>query len=184
MSANTLPNDNQTRPASGGFDAVNTQVVAFKILNAIFANGYWSGDIGVVIDQALPSGTNDVGTMHSVRTAIAVYTLTSTTTTGTTQNSGDIAVGPYSELSIDITTTAQTGTSPTVQYIYERKGADNLYYPLWTSQTFASATNTISTSIGAGMPYNQSLGLTGRLRWVVGGTATPTWTHSINCYAK
>src|SRR6266700_2595481 len=114
------------------------------------------------------------------RSAAAIYTLASTTTTGSTQNSGDVSVGPYTELSIDINTTAQAGSSPTIQYFYERKAADGIYYVLWQSAVLSAAANTLSTSIGAGMAYNQSLGVTGRLRWLIGGTATPTYTMSIN----
>lgn len=116
--------------------------------------------------------------------AAAVYSLASVATVGATQNSGDLTVGPYTEIGIDITTTAQSGTSPTIQYFYERKGADGLYYPLWQSAVLTLAANTLSTSIGLGMAYNQSLGLTGRLRWVIGGSATPTFTHSLNIYGK
>ncbi len=122
--------------------------------------------------------------VNAQRNTVAVYSLASTVTTGSTQNSGDLAVGPYAELSIDITTTAQAGTLPTIQYFYERKAADGNYYPLWQSAVLTLAANTLSTSIGAGMAYNQSLGATGRLRWVVGGSATPTFTHSLNIQAK
>ena len=118
------------------------------------------------------------------RTAIAVFSQASGVTTGSTQNSGDLTVGPYTEISLDINTTAQAGTSPTIQYFYERKAADGIYYVLWQSAVLSAAANTISTSIGAGMAYNQSLGATGRLRWVVGGSATPTFTHSLNIYGK
>ncbi len=116
--------------------------------------------------------------------AQAIYLLASIATSGATQNSGDLPIGLFSELSIDITTTAQSGTNPTIQYFWERKGADGIYYVLWQSAILTTATNTLSTSIGAGMAYNQSIGLTGRLRWVVGGTATPTFTHSLNIYGK
>ncbi len=124
------------------------------------------------------------GATSVMRSTVAVYSLASTTTSGTTQNSGDLAVGTYTEIAIDINTTAQAGTNPTIQYFYERKGADNLYYVLWQSAVLTAATNTLSTSIGAGMAYNQSLGVTGRLRWVIGGTATPTFTHSLNVQGK
>ena len=138
---------------------------------------------------------NNAGTMTAVsdtrllpstasRSAVAVYTLASTAKTTTPDNSGDLAVGAYTEIGIDINTTAQTGTNPTVQYFWERKGADGIYYVLWQTAVLSSATNTISTSVGAGMAYNQSLGLTGRLRWVFGGTATPGFTMSINIYGK
>lgn len=133
-----------------------------------------STPVNIASDQVVPIKRN----------CVAVYTLASTTTSGTTQNSGDLTVGPYTEISIDINTTAQSGTNPTIQYFYERKGADNIYYVLWQSAVLTAATNTLSTSIGAGMAYNQSLGLTGRVRWVVGGTSTPTFTMSINVYGK
>jgi hypothetical protein len=128
---------------------------------------------------------NQVNGPYTVsRSTVAAYSLASTVTTGSTQNSGDIAVGPYTEISIDITTTAQAGTAPTIQYFYERKAADGIYYVLWQSAVLTAAANTISTSIGTGQAYNQSLGVTGRLRWVVGGSATPTFTHSANIQGK
>ncbi len=116
--------------------------------------------------------------------AQAIYLLPSTAKTTTPDSSGDLPIGLYSEVSIDINTTTQTGTNPTLQLFWERKGADGIYYILWQSAVLTAATNTLSTSVGAGMAYNQSLGLTGRLRWVFGGTATPGFTMSINIYAK
>ena len=136
------------------------------------------------------SKTTDGGGKMSVAVAVARKTMqvyvaaAGTVTSGTTQNSGDLAVGAYTELALDITTTAQAGTSPTIQFFYERKGADGVYYVLWQSAVLTAAANTISTSIGAGMAYNLSLGLTGRLRWVVGGSATPTYTYSVSLYGK
>ncbi len=135
-----------------------------------------AGDTAILVDST--------GRVLIGRSTTAVYTLASTPTSGSTQNSGDLTVGPCTELSLDINTTAQAGTNPTIQYFYERKGADGIYYVLWQSNVLTIAANTISTSIGTGMAYNQSLGLTGRLRWVVGGSATPTYTHSLNIYAK
>jgi hypothetical protein len=124
------------------------------------------------------------GVLQVKRAAVAVYSLASTQSSGATQNSGDLTVGLYTEIGIDINTTAQSGTNPTLQLFYERKGADGIYYVLWQSAVLSAAANTISTSIGAGMAYNQSLGLTGRLRWVVGGTSTPTYTFSAQIYGK
>lgn len=149
-----------------------------KVMNATaLGQAIMTGSAPVVI-------ASDQTPVAGKRTVIAAYTLASTTTSGATQNSGDLAVGAYTEISIDITTTAQAGTSPTIQYFYERKGADGLYYTLWQSAVLTLAANTLSTSIGAGLAYNQSLGLTGRLRWVIGGSATPTFTHSLNVYGK
>lgn len=132
-----------------------------------------------IVQPAIP-----IGNVYTARNCAIVYALASTATSGTTQNSGDLTIGPYTEISIDINTTAQSGTNPTLQLFWERKGADNIYYVLWQSAVLTAATNTLSTSIGAGMAYNQSLGLTGRLRWVIGGSATPTYTFSANIYGK
>ena len=114
-----------------------------------------------------------------------LYSLPSTTTTGSTQNSGDLNLSNLDSkiVGIDINTTAQSGTNPTIQYFWERKGADGIYYVLWQSSVLTAATNTLSTSIGPGMAYNQMIGTVGRLRWVIGGTATPTFTHTLNVYA-
>lgn len=120
--------------------------------------------------------------LQTVRVATTLFS-TAQTTVGTA-NSGDLTVGPYDELGIDITTTAQAGTNPTIQFFWDRKGADGIYYHLWQSSVLTAAANTISTSIGPGLAYNQSLGVTGRLSWVVGGSATPTWTFTPNVYAK
>ncbi len=99
-------------------------------------------------------------------------------------NSPDLNVAALREISIDITTTAQAGTSPTIQFFWDRKGVDNQYYPIWQSSSLTLASNAVSTSVGPGLAYNQSLGATGRLRWVVGGTATPTWTFTPNVLGK
>jgi|SRR5579871_138710 len=127
------------------------------------------------------------GAISGSRMLIGVSTATLFTTTQTAQgggNSGDLDVSKLREVSIDINTTAQAGTNPTIQFFYERKGADGIYYVLWQSAVLSAASNTLSTSVGAGMAYNQSLGPTGRLRWVVGGTASPNWTFTPNVYGK
>jgi hypothetical protein len=147
-----------------------------ELRTSLYGKNSAAGDTPLLVDS---TGRVVIG-----RSTVAAYSLASTTTTGSTQNSADITVGSYTEISIDINTTAQAGTSPTIQYFYERKGADNIYYVLWQSAVLTASANTLSTSIGAGMAYNQSLGLTGRLRWVVGGSATPTFTHSLNIYGK
>lgn len=130
------------------------------------------------------SNLNTTAAVVFQRKTPVVFVQASAASSGTTQNSSDLAVGHLSEVSIDLSTTAQSGTSPTIQYFWERKGADGIYYVLWQSAILTAAANTVSTSIGTGMAYNQSLGLIGRLRWVVGGSATPTYTHSINIYGK
>ena len=178
-----------TKAASGDFadGAINTigaQADAAYTDGTGAASGTSQGLFKGIFVKLAAIATSVAGVLATKRSTVAVYSLASTTTSGSTQNSGDLTVGAYTELSIDINTTAQAGTSPTLQLFYERKGADNLYYVLWQSAVLTAAANTLSTSIGAGMVYNQSLGLTGRLRWVVGGSATPTWTFSANLQGK
>jgi hypothetical protein len=97
-------------------------------------------------------------------------------------NSADLSVGQYTELAVDANITAVVGVNPTLQFFLDRKGADNVYYPIWQSITF-TATGQVSTSVGAGMSIAQSFGATVRLRWVIGGT-TPSWTFSGSIVGK
>jgi hypothetical protein len=138
--------------------------------------GIWNG---TTMDRLY--GRNNAA--YIARNAIAVYSLASALQNAN-GNSGDLVVSPYTEIGLDITTTAQAGTNPTVQLFWERKGADGVYYVLWQSAVLTVAANTLSTSIGAGMAYNQSLGITGRFRWVIGGSASPSYTFSANVYGK
>ena len=97
-------------------------------------------------------------------------------------NSADLSVGQFTELAVDCNMTAVAGVNPTLQFFLDRKGADNVYYPIWQSATF-SATSQISTSIGAGMNIAQGFGNVVRLRWVIGGVG-PSWTFSASIIGK
>ena len=69
-------------------------------------------------------------------------------------NSADLAVGQFTELTIDCNITAVAGINPTLQFFLDRKGADAVYYPIWQSVTFTT-TGQVSTSVGAGMTIAQ-----------------------------
>lgn len=97
-------------------------------------------------------------------------------------NSGDLAVDSFSELALDINITAVSGTTPTIQYIMERKGNDGNYYQIYASSSL-NVTQAVSTSFGAGMSQSVSFGATVRLRWVIGGT-TPSFTFSASIIGK
>ena len=97
-------------------------------------------------------------------------------------NSGDLGVSNYTELAVDINITVVSGTTPTCQFFVDRKDANNVYNPLWQSSSF-TATGSVSTSIGAGLAYAQSLGATVKLRWVIGG-ASPSFAFSISIQGK
>lgn len=189
--SSAVPDTTNTPLAVEGGPAVTTGGNNLAPVAVYQYDGY-GVTFGAKADAAATSDTGTFTFMALVKRLLsklplattALYTLASTVTTGATQNSGDLSVAQYREVSIDINTTAQAGTAPTIQYFFERKGADNNYYVLWQSAVLTAAANTISTSVGPGLAYNQSLGLTDRLRWVVGGSATPTFTHSLNIYAK
>jgi len=99
-------------------------------------------------------------------------------------NSADLSVGSSSELAVDINITGNQGTNPTIQFFIDRKGADLVYYPIWQSKIVTASSDQVSTSIGPGLAYNQSLGATIRFRWDISGTSTPGFTFSVSLQAK
>lgn len=119
-------------------------------------------------------GANKLAIDASGRVLVGVSTATLYTSAQTNTgsgNSGDLDVSKLREISIDITTTLVTTN---LQFFWERKGTDGNYYPLWQSALLTASANTLSTSIGPGLAYNQSLGPTGRLRWTATGNASFT----------
>lgn len=110
-----------------------------------------------------------------------VYARASSASTSS-NNSGDLAVDSFSELAVDINISSISGTSPTIQFFVERKGNDGNYYQLYSSSVI-STTQSISTSIGAGMTISTSFGTTARLRWAITGT-TPSFTFSASIIGK
>lgn len=213
MTAATNPNPATGGEVMAGYDPSGHQsnvLIAAKNVQTDATTGLVYGDLGIQVDvatttagvgatgAAVPadaeyiagnSGGNLVGiAVDSIgRQLIGVSTsalFTAAQTTVGSGNSGDLDVSKLREISIDITTTAQAGTNPTIQFFWERKGADGVYYKLWQSSVLTAASNTLSTSIGPGLAYTQSLGPTGRLEWVVGGSNTPTYTFTPNVYGK
>lgn len=116
------------------------------------------------------------------RAAVTVATQASALQTAN-GNSADLAVGSFAELAIDINLTGNQGTSPTIQFFVERKGADGVYYAIYSGSVL-SATGPQSISLGAGCATNQAFGAVARLRWIIGGTSTPGWTFSYSIIGK
>lgn len=80
-----------------------------------------------------------------------VATLLTNSTTAATFTSADIAVGPYTELAVDIVFGGFTGgTAPTITYTIKRKDAFNNYLTIYQSAALSAAGNLI-LSIGSGM---------------------------------
>lgn len=121
--------------------------------------------------------------------AATIYTHASALETAN-GNSGDLSVSSYETVAIDLNVTDKQGSNPTIQLLWDRKGADGVYYPVWDSTALsvsgASGGSPVqkSTSIGPGCAYNQEPGALGRLRWVIGGTSTPGATFSISIQGK
>lgn len=115
-------------------------------------------------------------------TGDSTYKITVPPTVTASGQTDDFPTGAFDTLEIDVNVTSITGTTPTIQYIYERKGTDGQYYPVWTSASI-NTTGKTSANPGVGCNPNASVGLSGRLRWVVGGT-TPSINHTVSIIGK
>lgn len=82
-------------------------------------------------------------------------------------------------LEFNINITALSGTSPTITIIIEGQDENNVWYPLYSSAALA-ATGDTPQSIGPGMQTNTIITDTIRVRWVIGGSLTPTVTCSMS----
>lgn len=91
-------------------------------------------------------------------------------------NSGAISCPQIDRLAVDVSVTAVTGTTPTLNLFLERQGLDGVWYSVW-APTQITAAGTTSTSVGHGLATNAAITGLIRLRWVIGGT-TPSFTLS------
>jgi len=113
--------------------------------------------------------------------AQTVYTLTSLART-VSGSSGQLSVSAFNELAFDANTTIVTGTSPTLQFVVQRLGADGIWYTFWSS-TSRTATGVDSKSIGAGLTQSESFTGTIQVLWNIGGTS-PSFTFSLSLIGK
>ena len=95
-----------------------------------------------------------------------------------TGQSPDIASQGIDGVAVDINVTAMSGTSPTLTASIQRKGADGVWYTIWTGTAIA-ANGSQSVTIGAGCEVNKALPNMLRLVWTLGGT-----THNITFSAS
>ncbi len=120
----------------------------------------WTGAGGENAAAPLPTPTTILNRASAAATA--------------TGDSGSLAVSNVTMLAVDVNVTAITGgTAPTVQFLLDRQGVDNIWHTVWTGSAL-SAAGTASVSIGPGLPTNSVLTRAARLRWVFGGTVAPT----------
>lgn len=97
-------------------------------------------------------------------------------------DSGELSVGHLSEIAVDIDITAVTGTTPTADFTVQRKGADGVWYTIY-SFAQQNAVGKISRSIGPGCETGASLGDVIKLAWDLGGTS-PDFTFSASIKGK
>lgn len=124
--------------------------------------GIFAPEVAVSAPTSRPLPVNQAGKtiLSSVAANVAVDQ-------GTTANIDTTLV---EEIAVDLFLATLTGgTAPTVQFFYERQApAGGRWVTLWTSGVL-SASGMVSTSIGAAMPTNASIGSIGRIRWTVTG---------------
>jgi hypothetical protein len=122
-----------------------------------------------------------ISRLATVRATDIVYNLASAARI-VSLDSGPLTVGFYSELAVDVSITAVSGTTPSATFSVDRQGADLLWYTVYTSaaQTVAG---TLSTSVGVGAVTNTAFGDTVRLRWTITGT-TPSFTFTASIKGK
>jgi hypothetical protein len=83
----------------------------------------------------------------------------------------------WDELTLYLDVTAVTGTTPTLDVIYEVSDPQGNWYT-HTSLTQATATTTERKVATA------PIGVNGRISWTIAGTDTPTFTFSVGLEAK
>lgn len=137
------------------------------------------GSLGTNTDGS-SNGSAPFALHHASRTVLLIA---SALVTATPVTNGPYVVGPFAELAVDINLTVKAGTSPTIQFFIDRIGADTVAYNTWSSSV-VSAVGQVSTSIGSGFSTAQSFGSTIQLRWIIGGSATPSWTFSVSIIGK
>jgi len=111
---------------------------------------------------------NVVGTVTARRSAATVWTLTKTFALNDDVNSGDLAVGGFTELAVDLNIQDQRLVGPsccgpcptsTKSLVVSRKGADGRLYQIDRVDGLTQFTNT-SHSLGVGASVNVSFGAT------------------------
>lgn len=134
--------------------------------------------VGKTGNAAEVSTNGSLSVQRSGQTVTSVASSVITTTT----TGADLFVSGYAELNLDVNISAVSGTTPTYVISVERKGADNVYYPIWTSAS-QTAAGKVSTTIGVGAEVNKGFGDFIRIVETIGGT-TPSFTRSVSIKGK
>jgi len=109
------------------------------------------------------------------RSTNTVYAQTQTGIS-TNGDTGDIVVGQYSELAIDVNLTALVGTS--IQFRVQRKDAFGNYTQI-ASNAALTGTGPSSFSVGSGMSTNLSIGDIVKVVWICTSVSGANFTISV-----
>lgn len=128
-------------------------------------------------DDGVGGGTSFLGG------AVSLIALPSAAYTSSIPSSCTVSTAGITYAALDLTVTSFSGgTSPTIQFLLDRQGADGAWYNVLQSQTFSSG-GTNSADLGPGFTNSFSppnsvqhvvFTSTARLRWNFGGTAPAT----------
>lgn len=135
----------------------------------------------VTVSAALPTGANTIGNVNAQSLTSTVLNVASAAIT-TTTTSADLTVGTYKELAIDVNISAITGTTPSYTLSVNRKGADGVYYPIYTG-TAQTTVGKVSISLGIGAEINKAFGNIIQVVETIAGT-TPSVTRSVSIIGK
>lgn len=84
-------------------------------------------------------------------------------------------------LLVDVNVTAVAGTTPTLDVYIEGQDENNVWFVLWHPTQITAVTNPpLDQAMGPGLQQAIVVPDTIRVRWVVGGTAGPSFTTSIS----
>ena len=95
---------------------------------------------------------------------------------------GTFHVRAMTTLAIDVSVTAASGVTPTLDVYVERLGNDNVWYTV-SHPAQITAVGAMSLNIGPGCTVGAVLTDQVRLRWLVAGT-TPSFTVSASVYGR
>lgn len=97
-------------------------------------------------------------------------------------NSGALE-GRAQTLAVDIEITALAGTSPTIQFVLERRDATGAWRAIHTTAVL-SAVGVTSLNVGPGLPVNVALTDAVRLRWLVTGSLGQSITFAASIVGR
>jgi hypothetical protein len=88
--------------------------------------------------------------------------------------------GPAKFLACSIAVTAVTGTTPTLDVVVEDTLDGINFFTIATFTQAVATTSEVKRVVSTTLPFTDRL----RVRWTIGGTATPTFTFSVSIFAK